>query len=89
MQIKFYFHDVADIYVGYEFSLYTTTEGMGQVQICAVLMDPGPATAPREFVLSSTTESGTASMSYTFPAYYVVWNVQLPLGTLKYIHSCS
>ena len=57
-----FFHDVADIYVGYEFSLYTTTESIGQVEICAVLMNPGPATAPRDFVLSSTTESGTASM---------------------------
>ena len=61
-----FFHDVADIYVGYEFSLYTTTESIGQVEICAVLMNPGPATAPRDFVLSSTTESGTASMFHQF-----------------------
>ena len=37
---------IAGIFVGNEFSLYTTSEGIGQVDICAVLMDPGPATAP-------------------------------------------
>ena len=55
----FIFDDVAD---SFEFSLFTTSEGVGQVEICAVLMDPGPATAPQDFVFSLTTESGTASM---------------------------
>ena len=63
IDVKVYFHDIADISVGYELTIYTISEDMGQVEICAVLMDPGPATAPRDFVLSSTTASGTASMS--------------------------
>ena len=62
------FHDVADIFVGYEFSHYTPQVRAldKKIKICAVLMDPGPATAPRDFVLSSTTESGTASMFINF-----------------------
>ena len=67
----FILHNVADIFVGYEFSLYTTSEGIGQVEICAVLMAPGPATAPRDFVISSTTKTGTASMSYNPPCMLI------------------
>ena len=58
---------IADIYVGYKSRVYTTSEGMGQVEMCAVLMAPGPVAAPRDVVLSSTTESGTASMSNNTP----------------------
>ena len=58
---KVYFHYIADISVGYELTVYTTSENMRNVQICAVLMAPGPVIALRGFVLSSTTESGTAS----------------------------
>ena len=58
--IPFNFDD-ADTLVGYETTLYTTSEAIGQVEICVVLMSPGPATAPGDFVLSSTTESGTTS----------------------------
>ena len=50
---------------------------MRQVEICAVLMAPGPATAPQVFVLSSTTENGTASTSNNTPCM-LVWSVQLP-----------
>ena len=67
---NFYLDIAADVFVGYEFSLYTTTEDIGQVEICAVLMDPGPTTAPQDFVLSSTTESGTASMLSKLSACY-------------------
>ena len=62
--MKVYFRDIADISVGYELTVYTTSEDMGQVEICAVLMAPGPVTAPRDFVLTSTTENGTAGMFY-------------------------
>ena len=65
------------IFVGYEFTIYTTSEDVRQVQVCAVLMAPGPATAPRDFVLSSTTENGTASMS-NGTSCMLVWSVQLP-----------
>ena len=59
--------------------MYTTSEAMGQVQICAVLVAPGPAIALRGFVLSSTTASGTASMSNDAP-YILVENMQLPFS---------
>lgn len=49
------FHDKAHIAVGYEFSLYTTSKGIGQIEICTVLMDPGPATAPQDFVYRPNT----------------------------------
>ena len=56
--------------------MYTTSEGVGQVQMCAVLMAPGPAIALRDFVLSSTTASGTASMFNDTP-YILVGNMPL------------
>ena len=71
--IIYCFNHIADIFVGYEFKIYTTSEGVGQVQICAVLMAPGPATTPRDFVLSSATENGTASMSNNTPCM-IVWS---------------
>ena len=48
--------------VGYEFIIYTTTEGDGFVTICAIIMisDEG---SPRPFVISSTTEDGVAGKS--------------------------
>ena len=58
----FYFDDIGNIFVGYELTTYTTSESMGQVAICAVLVQPGPTFAVQPFVLAVTTESGTASM---------------------------
>ena len=73
------FNVIADIFVGYESTVYITSENLGQVEICAVLMAPGPAIALRDFVLSSTTASGTASMSNSTP-YILVGNMQLPFS---------
>ena len=49
-----------DITVGYEPTLYTTTEGQGQVELCAVIFEPDTGGAPRPFELSFTTEDGSA-----------------------------
>ena len=49
-----------DITVGYELTLYTMTEGQGQVQLCAVIFEPDTGRAPRPFELSFTTEDGSA-----------------------------
>lgn len=75
----FNFDDTADTLVGYETTLYTTSEGIEQVEICAVLMSPGPATAPGYFVLSWTTESGTASMYVKLSSLHA--NLKCAFGT--------
>ena len=50
------------IEVGYEFSVYTTTEGTGVVTLCAVVVNfPGGISRP--FTINATTEDGSAGMS--------------------------
>ena len=46
--------------VGYEFTVHTTTEGKGHVELCAVIFKPGTGGAPLPFELSFTTEDGSA-----------------------------
>ena len=46
--------------VGYEFTVYTTTEREGYVTLCAVVMN-FPDGSPRPFVVSATTDDGIAS----------------------------
>ena len=46
--------------VGYEFTVYTTTEREGYVTLCAVVMN-FPDGSPRPFVVSATTDDGMAS----------------------------
>ena len=56
------------ITVGYEFTVYTTSEGEGMVELSVVIFDPPSGGAPRPFTLSINTENGTASIymcSYT------------------------
>ena len=50
------------IQVGYEFSVYTTTEGTGVVTLCAVVMN-FPGGSPRPFTINTTTEDGTAGIA--------------------------
>ena len=47
-----------NITVSYEGTVYTTTEGQGQVELCAVVTSH-PGGAPRAFAISSTTRDGT------------------------------
>ena len=61
---KLYYAHVGPITVGYEFEVYTTTEGMGFVEICAVITQPPNGIAPRDFTVSSTTRDGTASKRF-------------------------
>ena len=46
--------------VGYEFTVYTTTEGEGFVTLCAVVMNSDEG-SPRPFVVSATTDDEEAS----------------------------
>ena len=50
------------IEVGYEFSVYTTTEGTGVVTLCAVVTN-FPGGSPRPFTINATAEDGSAGMS--------------------------
>ena len=49
-----------DITVGYELILYTTTEGQGQVELCAVIFEPDTGGTPLPFELSFATEDSSA-----------------------------
>jgi len=42
-------------------TVYTTTEGMGNVTLCAVITMPATGGAPRAFTIAATTSDGTAS----------------------------
>ena len=53
----------APIQVGYEFSVYTTNEGDGFIELCAVV-NSHPAGSPRPFTFAATTEDGVASMIF-------------------------
>ena len=56
------------ITVGYEFTVYTTSEGEGMVELSVIIFDPPSGGAPRPFTLSINTEDGTAGIymcSYT------------------------
>jgi len=52
-------HVTGKITVGYERTVYTTTEGQGMVELCAVVTSH-PGGAPRAFTISATTRDGTA-----------------------------
>jgi hypothetical protein len=52
--------ECAPIRVGYEFSVYTTTEGTGVVTLCAVVMNFPGSGSPRPFTINATTEDGSA-----------------------------
>ena len=49
------------IEVGYEFTVYTATEGEGFVTLCAVIMN-FPDGAPRPITINATTVDGTAGL---------------------------
>ena len=52
---------ITDITVGYEMTTYTTIEGMGLVELCAVITNPSSGVvAPRTFVIGATTADETA-----------------------------
>ena len=48
------------IRVGYERSVYTTDEGQGVVELCAIIYDPPSGGAPRPFFIFASTMDGTA-----------------------------
>ena len=50
------------IEVGYEFSVYTTTEGTGVVTLCTVVIN-FPGGSPRPFTINATTEDGSAGIN--------------------------
>lgn len=53
----------APIDVGYEFTIYHTSETLGEVQLCARVYIPTVGGALRPFTISSTTRNGSASKS--------------------------
>ena len=48
------------IRVGYERSVYTTDEGQGVVELCAIIYNPPSGGAPRPFFIFAITMDGTA-----------------------------
>ena len=54
-------YDTGPITVGYQFTVYSTSESVGMVEICAIIYEPPTGGALRDFVISSTTRDGSAS----------------------------
>ena len=50
------------ITVGYEFTVYTTSEGRGMVELSVIISNPPSGGASRPFVLSVNTQDGTAGI---------------------------
>ena len=48
------------IRVGYEFIQYTTSEGEGVVELCAIIYVPASGGAPRDFVIEANARDGSA-----------------------------
>ena len=78
----------AAIVVGYEMTTYTTTEGMGYVELCAVITNPSVGVvSPRPFVISATTADDTAGRELQHQSYsltlitigFIPLPTQLPL----------
>ena len=51
------------IRVGYEFTQYTTSEGEGVVELCAIIYVPASGVAPRDFVIEANTTDRSAGMN--------------------------
>jgi hypothetical protein len=73
-----------EITVGYEFTEYTTTEGDGMVEVCAVIREPDSGGAPREFSLLSTTRNYTAGAVVDYVAVSV--ELQFRVGDERVCH---
>ena len=52
----------SDIRVGYERTVYTTTEGQRFVTLCAIIYAPSSGVAPRPFTISYNTADDTAGI---------------------------
>ena len=64
------------ITVGYEFTVYTTSEGEGMVELSVIIFDPLsggplPGGAIRPFTLSVNTEDGTAGIHTNLSNIYM------------------
>ena len=55
------FYDSGRVVVGYEFTVYIADGEGTAVEICARIYEPPTGGSPREFVVSSTTQNGSAS----------------------------
>ena len=55
-----------NISVGYDPTMYVTTEGQGMVDLRIVIFDPPAGGTPRPFTLLVSTMDGTAGMCMAF-----------------------
>ena len=61
------------ITVGYEFTVYTTSEGQGMVELSVIIFNPPSGGAPRPFTLSVNTEDGTAGTYTSMFTAHIKW----------------
>ena len=71
--------------MGYEFSVYTTSESRGFVELCAVVSSH-PNGTPRAFVISATTADGSASIRlfYEHVCRVIIFICPLAASTMDY-----
>ena len=82
--IKF---SAADIRVGYEMTVYNTTEGDTFVELCAIIYEPISGVAPRPFVISYATSDDTAG-NYSKNVIIYCIGQDLP-SAYSSLYSCS
>ena len=65
IHILCYYISAGPIQVGYEFTQYTTSEGVGVVEQCAIISVPASGVAPRDFVIEANTRDGSVGTNNT------------------------
>ena len=74
--------------MGYERTVYTTTEGEGSVELCVVVTSPATGGAPRSFVVAAATVDDTAGKEYVKYVLHIYTLILFPpqLLTLTMYH---
>ena len=58
-------YSTVNVTVGYEFTVYTTSEGQGMVELSVIIVDPPTGGAPQPFTISVSTKDGSAGIITT------------------------
>ena len=60
--MNIHYHSTVGIFVGYEFTMYHTSERNGSVDLSIIVFDPPSGGAPRPFSLSVSSHGATAGI---------------------------
>ena len=71
LQSTFHSFSTVPITVGYGFTIYTTSEGQGMVELSVIISNPPSGGAPRPFNLTVNTENDTAGTCVLFTVLWI------------------